>query len=406
MLPDNVINQFSSQLLQEEFSPRGVIEWMIGEYGVAEPLAEKLVYGSIRDINVTLFPAITKMELFLTEKCNLRCDYCFEKGMDKHRVMSRRVAENAIDFLIDYSGTENDLQISYFGGEPCTQYPLIRSITEYAKTRLQGTEKRIGFGITSNGTLLSEEMLHYFSCNDIKVLLSIDGLAETHDRYRKDARGAGSYKQTLDGMRLLKRYQRWVGVRLTVMPETAGKLYDNVTGLYAEGVNQFIIGPASGVRWDEEQKAQFCKKMVEVRDWYRTNKNKRLRISEFDEKPSRGAYFGCQAGRNSVSISPNGGISGCSKILALNNNRLIGKLGDVKWGITNIRNRAEMVRCYELKENCKKAGLDTNYQGGCFASNFEFGGNLYTPDIESELFKKQVDLALSRTDSTSVTVAT
>ena len=38
------------------------------------------------------------------------------------------------------------------------------------------------------------------------------------------------------------------------------------------------------------------------------------------------AFFGCQAGRNSITAAVNGEISPCSKVLALDNKKLVAKL--------------------------------------------------------------------------------
>ena len=45
-----------------------------------------------------LYP-ITKIDLFVTEECNLSCDYCFVAPKER-RCMSWRVAKKAVDFLM------------------------------------------------------------------------------------------------------------------------------------------------------------------------------------------------------------------------------------------------------------------------------------------------------------------
>ena len=50
--------------------------------------------GSLR------LPAITQLELFLTEACNLNCSYCFVEGKNAKNIMSVETAKRAADFLI------------------------------------------------------------------------------------------------------------------------------------------------------------------------------------------------------------------------------------------------------------------------------------------------------------------
>ncbi|MFN4179819.1 MAG: hypothetical protein ACK4I8_05865 [Armatimonadota bacterium] len=51
-------------------------------------------------------PPLTMMELFLTEACNLRCDYCFVATKRAYKHMSWEVAKRAVDFLMKESGEE------------------------------------------------------------------------------------------------------------------------------------------------------------------------------------------------------------------------------------------------------------------------------------------------------------
>ena len=60
----------------------------------------------------------------------------------------------------------------------------------YARMQSGKAGKKITFAITTNGTLLTDEMLDVFAENDIHPIISLDGPREIHDRHRKLA-GAG-----------------------------------------------------------------------------------------------------------------------------------------------------------------------------------------------------------------------
>lgn len=369
----------------------------IVQTGIHRTDAARIVRSAVREINAALFPPVAKMELFLTEVCNLRCTYCFENGMDRRRSMSTEVAFRAVDLLFDYAGEREELHITFFGGEPCSQFRTIQAVTEYAEDKAAGGGKSLSFGMTSNGTLFTDEMLEFFARKKINILLSIDGMEHSHNQYRRDVGGAGSFHRVMEGMAKLKKYQPWVGARMTVMPDTAQDLYANVRGLYDAGVNHFIIGAATGVAWTEEQIAAYCDNMVKVRDWYKGGTFSDLRISELDEAPHTGTYFGCQAGRDSISVSVDGEISGCSKILALDSRELIAKLGDLESGLSGIQNRMQMVGCEALKRNCEELGVADNFQGGCFACNYEYSGDIYSPDLAAEHFRTRLASTLHQT---------
>jgi uncharacterized protein len=229
-------------------------------------------------------------------------------------------------------------------------------------------------------------MAEYFAEHSIMVLLSIDGLERTNDAYRVDKRGRGTFQQAMHSFQILKRYQGWVGVKMTVMPSNTPRLFSDVIGLYESGVNQFLIGHATGVKWKSDEMEAFGKQISRVAKWYAEHKNDELRITDFDNFDKDQPYFGCQAGRNNIVVSVTGELSSCSKVLAMNNRKLIAKLGDVWNGVTHIRNRFELVNCGKLKSACKRLCIDKSYQGGCFACNYEDTGDIFWPSETDHQF--------------------
>lgn len=357
-------------------------------HGLSHEQAQTAVYEAILQVNTAVFPPITKMELLLTEGCNLACAYCFEKGMPRYRRMPHDIAQAAVDLLFDYAHKADQLHITHFGGEPFLNFDAVRFATEYAQEKAASLGKSITFGITSNGTLLTRPVVHYCAQHGIKVLLSVDGLEATHDKYRVDKRGQGTFKKVMQGMRMLKRVQPWIGVRMTVMPESAEDLFENVLGLYAMGVNQFVIASATGVKWDDEEIEVFCRQFRRLREWCKKGDRKDLRIYHFEETDQQGSFFGCQAGRNSISVCPNGEISPCSKVLALNNTHLLAKLGDVTHGLAHVLNRLELVSCAQMRAACEAKGIAEDFRGGCFAANYDENKDLFQPSIQSHVFDK------------------
>jgi len=296
------------------------------------------------------------------------------------------LAKAAVDFLFEYSRDAEALQITLFGGEPTLNFEAIRTVTEHAEELAAPLHKTLEFNTTSNGTLLTETMVDYFVQHNIKVLLSIDGTAPTNDQFRVDKRGSGTFERVISGLRLLKARQPWIGIKMTVMPVNASRLLEDVKGLCQVGVNQFLIGHATGVDWPASAIQIYGEQLSHVHAWYLENKGSELRIAEFDKAGDRGAFFGCQAGRNSIAISVDGEISPCSKILALDNKKLLAKLGEVQYGLTHLRNRAELESCSSLRAACRARDIGAEYHGGCFASNYSASKDLYTPNLQDHQF--------------------
>ena len=383
---ENQIDNIHNILLSDSPNPRQLEEELTRELNISQEDSTQLIYRVIAKINGAFFPPITKLELILTESCNLACTYCFEKRMHSHKEMEFEVAKAAIDLLFDYSRNEPVLCITYFGGEPTLNFPAIQVITEYAEHRALQAGKSVEFTMTSNGTLLTDTMVDYFILHKIKVLLSIDGLEATHNRFRGDKYGKGSFNQVINGLEILKKKQLWIGVKMTVMPQNVPSLYEDIIGLFNKGINQFIIGHATGLKWSEEDMRSFVEQLNKVYQWYRQISRNILKISEFEERTEKSAYFGCQAGRDCISISINGEISPCSKILALDNSKPMLKLGDIRYGLTNFNNRFELLRCSKLRSACEALTIAEFFQGGCFAANYEDNHDLFQPSMQEYIF--------------------
>ena len=361
---------------------------------ISHELSTTLIYEIVKELNFNLFPPIIKLELIHTEGCNLACSYCFEKNILGYKKMPADVARKAIDLLFDYSKNEKQLEITHFGGEPTLNFPAIKYVTEYAEEKASALGKSINFQMTSNGVLIDETMANYFSQHKIMVLLSIDGLESTHNKFRITKQGSGSFEQAIKGMKILKRTQGYIGVKMTVMPQNVPSLYDDVLGLYKMGVNHFIIGYASGIPWSEEDMNSFVEQLGRLYEWYKQNRSSGLKIDEFDEEHEPGS-FGCMAGRTSMSVAVNGEISPCSKILGLNNKQLVAKLGDVTYGMTHIRNRYELNSCSRLISICKTKGIADEYDGGCWVENFDENRDIFQPSMQAHNFTLKKRFALS-----------
>ncbi len=147
---------------------------------------------------------VQRMILQVTQQCNLRCEYCVYSGGYENRhhsngKMSLETAIKAIDFLISHSGEANRLSIGFYGGEPLLEFPLVKQAMEYAMKR---ATKKLTFSVTTNGTLLTDEMISYFEKNNVVLLISLDGPKEIHDRNRKFAGGeSGTFDRIMNNLK-------------------------------------------------------------------------------------------------------------------------------------------------------------------------------------------------------------
>lgn len=363
-----------------------LVERISKKFGMSYEVVDQMIFETVAQVNDSLFPAVTQIEMVYTEGCNLACAYCFEKNMLGHRRMPLSVARNAVDLLFRYSRDAEELHIAHFGGEPLVNFPAVRFTTEYAEKCAAKTGKKVCFNMTTNGTLITDEVAEYCADHRIMAMVSLDGLREANDRFRVDKRGRGTFDRAFSGLMTLARYQDWVGVKMTVMPGNSKTLLDDVKFLYESGVNQFTIGYATGVHWPDKERSAYVRDLAKLHTWYVAHREEPLLITEFEEEDPGPSYFGCQAGRSSISITVDGEVSPCSKVLAMNKSQLLARLGDVTHGLFQTANRIDLVGCGKLKSACEVHGISDEYQGGCFATNHEENGDLYTPNMQDHDF--------------------
>ena len=151
------------------------------------------------------------MTLQVTQNCNLRCKYCVYSGSYSNRVhsnkrMSFETAKSAIDFLYAHSSMTTSIGIGFYGGEPLLEFDLLKKCVEYAKMKFIG--KDLSFTLTTNATLLTEEIMKFFVKNNFFVTISFDGPQVIQDKNRVMADGkSGSFETVMKNVEMfLNKY--------------------------------------------------------------------------------------------------------------------------------------------------------------------------------------------------------
>lgn len=142
-------------------------------------------------------PSLRYLELYLTERCNLRCGHCFLGELGRAH-LPLPAALRLLDEFDDMGG----LRLLLTGGE-AVLHPDFWALNESLPTR--------GFRtvLLSNGTLLAD-IAERLSVQEVQV--SLDGLEDAHDRLR----GEGAFRRALDGLRAVSAAGRDVSVATTV----------------------------------------------------------------------------------------------------------------------------------------------------------------------------------------------
>ena len=378
-----------------------IVRLLVEERGFTLEDGRALAEAVCRKMTEERFPPITEMELMLTEECNHRCDYCFVEGKNPSNPMNRETARAAVDFLFQRSREKAELKILFFGGEPMLAFDLIRDIALYVEKKTAATGKKVSFDMTTNGTLFDEERASFLAEHKVRYLLSIDGDQKTHDLHRKTTDGKSSYLRIVNDLPIMKKYQPWLGARMTVHPDTVDRIYDNLLHLAGLGINQFLIGPATGLKWSDRGLDIYRDQMIRVIGWLKSElgQGRHFRVNTLEENVAmlggKSNFWGCRAGRHSITVTARGTIFPCSKMLGVDNLEGVYPLGTLDEGITEIYNRLSLCGMVPVdRQTCLDCRWGDTCMGGCFATNYQATGSLFGPDpFECRLKSRTMEIA-------------
>ncbi|MEM7224753.1 MAG: quinohemoprotein amine dehydrogenase maturation protein [Pseudomonadota bacterium] len=171
-------------------------------------------------VKIRNYPLST-MVLNVNTGCNLSCSYCYKEDLatpSQGEKMDFVTAVKAYELLLEEAKDRERVNLVFFGGEPLSNMALIRQMVDYAERRGAEEGKQVDFSLTTNATLLTEEIIDYLDAHRFGVTISMDGPKALHDKHRKTVGGKGSYDAVAKKARLLlSRYRsRPVGARVTL----------------------------------------------------------------------------------------------------------------------------------------------------------------------------------------------
>jgi heme d1 biosynthesis radical SAM protein NirJ len=166
----------------------------------------------------------------LIRRCNLACQHCYSISADVD--FAGELTTPEIERTMDDLKAFGVPVLILSGGEPLL-HPDIFAISRRAKA--------MGFyvGLSTNGTLIDEALLPKIAeIGYDYVGISLDGIAATHDRFR---RKAGAYDASLGAVRLLRAAGIKVGLRFTLTQNNAHDLPALLALIEREDVDKFYL---------------------------------------------------------------------------------------------------------------------------------------------------------------------
>lgn len=347
------------------------------------------------------------LSLVHTQRCNLRCSYCFANTKTSEHDMLEETGVDAIDFFINNVFDKNaTVRIDLTGaGEPLTNEKFIKTIVKHVKNL---NNKSVSCAFITNGMLLNKKWRGYIEDNDIFWAISLDGSKEIHEEYRNGS----NYDKIIENYKTLKLKTSWhhFGIRSTFHSKSYN-IIEIFEDLYKVGYGSPIsINPA---RLSENDPLSFDK--TSLKDLlnsydkfclYLLNITLNLDLGRIDSFFQGQGYFRkfiksilshsrtiyrCSAGVQDFAVNYDGSIYYCTSLC--NYKKAI--TGNIYSGI--IIEKKEYVKTLfaDNSSNCAKCWARYNCAGPCMVTslmkNNTFGS---TTDYICKLNKHLIKLAI------------
>lgn len=365
-----------------------------------ELISAGILYESIMPLNAPLnmdsdmirshsknYP-ITSVVLEIANDCNLNCIYCYGQGGSygrKRELMTFDVAKKAIDFMVANSADSNELFVTFFGGEPLINFSVVREVLYYCKEIESKINKKFSFSMTTNGTILNDEIYNFIKDNRVSVMISIDGDRDIQNKHRCYCDGKGSFD---DVKKNIHRYKEARGGYLTARATVCStdirfkKIRDDLfklgfTNVFTSMVDideeSLLFVGGKYTRLIIEQYRILADDFVNGIIAGQATRNDLITSKLSDIYYKRGRIRSCSAGNSSIAVGTDGNIYPCHRFMGMEQSII----GNLNTGINPEKQNEYHAATVHTKKECKKCWARYLCGGACAHTSAVHGGDIY-----------------------------
>lgn len=201
---ERIYKYFSGQGKKEDLESEdiSIIENMKNMGMLGSNRIERIEHPMSDLIEDILENSLNRLTIQVTQNCNFRCEYCVYSGSYHNRIHNNKrmdwdTARVALDFLEQHSRNSTEINVSFYGGEPLLEMDLIKRCVDYSHKKFK--RKKVSFNLTTNASLLTDDVIKYFENEKFLVTISLDGPQDIHDKNRTFADGKrGTYAVVIE----------------------------------------------------------------------------------------------------------------------------------------------------------------------------------------------------------------
>jgi sulfatase maturation enzyme AslB (radical SAM superfamily) len=239
----------------------------------------------------------------LTDRCNFSCPYCYEPKSG--RTLSREALLRSVDGL--HPLFARDCVVNFYGGEPLLSFDLIRCAVERLERLNRSKGGKTRFSVSTNGSLIDDEVLDFLDEHGFSVLLSFDGTAQD----------AGRVKGSFDRLaalvpEILARTRIRLETNSVFTAGTVGHLTSSLALLLRFGVRRIHAGVSPRGDWTPAAFRRVEREMATARSLLLERFDRLADVPWIDmAEPDPPGPRRCDAGRGQLALGADGRLWGC-----------------------------------------------------------------------------------------------
>lgn len=322
---------------------------------------------------------VQSLWLSISHMCNMRCEYCFagEGTYGSAALMKGDVAKDAIDFFFKYIKRDvRKIRVNFFGGEPLLNKEVLLRSVDYINEKSEKIGKPVRYIITTNGTIIDNEIISIFKENDFIVNVSIDGDINAQNCGRRFKDGKETFGIVWNNIMLLIKNNVEVIARITITKKNLPFFRESVIKMWKSGIETVQFAPVQtdneNLKLDSSSLKKFYKDLTYLVTYSNrlNSEGKRCdigNVSEYEYRISKRIILKECRFFNAFTIicAPDGKLYNCNRIIG-NKDYEVGTIYEgIKW--------EKLKKEYHCPEACKTCWAKHICGGGCHLANDELG---------------------------------
>ena len=342
-------------------------------------------YAKERAANYNKGDLIKALQLIMSNGCNFNCKYCFQDSTDSNvnrlsshssnepKEMTFSVADKAMRDIIDIVSLQEypNLTVEFFGGEPLLNWDTIKQILDkYGNGN--DTNVEISYIITTNASLINEEVIEYCKKYGVHVVVSFDSPSNFE---RVDANGRNTNERVIGILKELCNNGLKPSINSVISKYTIDAYdYKGLINL-ANSMGIKTIGLILDLDADFGCENYSPEKLVEILiNAYTYGTDLGMHITGYWEKIFAQinntqplcyvtGFKACPAIGCKISVEPSGAIFSCKCCT-----KQMGDINDLSRTFNNENYKAYVFELFDLNEKCEKCDLSNFCSGVCIGT--------------------------------------